>query len=155
MVDTEARFSWLVVPKSDELQEPLARIFQSLQAMRGISNFATAARSLQCDFYISNKRLIFEYDERQHFTIQRAKALELYPAELSLGFGRQQWIDACNSIKAIDRSPPYRDEQRAFYDSLRDILAVQNGVRLIRLRHGTYDWTHPNADQHLRLLCLP
>jgi hypothetical protein len=48
-----------------------------------------------------------------------------------------------------NETPPYRDEQRAFYDSLRDILAARNGVRLIRLRYGTFDWTGPDAEAQL------
>lgn len=52
-VECEAQFSWLVVPKPDEMKEPLASIFEALQAMRGFSNFASAGRSLRCDFYIA------------------------------------------------------------------------------------------------------
>ncbi len=148
-VECEAEFSWLVVPRQDELKEPLASIFQALQAMRGFSTFAGAGRSLRCDFYIPSEKLIVEYDERQHFTIQRAKALELYPPAISLEFNRQEWIETCNSIKATDPNPPYRDEQRAFYDSLRDILAAQNGYRLVRFRQGDFDWTCHEAEEKL------
>ena len=118
MVECEAEFPWLVVPKVDEMKEPLASIFQALRAMRGFSDFARAGRSLRCDFYIPKQRLIVKYDERHHFTIQRAKSLELYPADIFLEFDRKEWITACQAIKATDPSPPYRDEQRAFYDSL-------------------------------------
>src|SRR5262249_12893858 len=61
-------------------------------------------------------------------------------------FDRQEWLATCRTIQATDPTPPYRDEQRAFYDSLRDILAARNGVRLIRLRDGTFDWTGPGAE---------
>ena len=98
------------------------------------------------------ERLVIEYDERQHFTMQRAKSLELYPPDLALGFDREEWLTACRTIRATDPMPPYRDEQRAFYDSLRDILAARNGIRLIRLRYGTFDWTGPGADEQLRTL---
>lgn len=148
-VECEAQFPWLVVPKQDELKEPLASIFQAIQAMRGFSTFAGAGRSLRCDFYIPSQKLIVEYDERQHFTIQRAKALELYPSGTSLEFDRQEWIKTCNSIRATDPSPPYRDEQRAFYDSMRDILAAQNGYRLVRFRQGDFDWTGHEAEAKL------
>ena len=148
-VECEAEFPWLVVPTLDELKEPLAAIFQALQLMRGFSNFTKAGRSLRCDFYIPNARLIVEYDERQHFTVQRAKALEIYPEDLLLAFNRQEWITACNSIKATDPDPPYRDEQRAFYDSMRDILAAENGHRLVRFRQGEFDWRNPEAEEKL------
>lgn len=148
-VECEAQFPWLVVPHVNEMMEPLKGIFQALQTMRGYSNFTAAGRSLRCDFYIPELKIIVEYDERQHFTDQRAKALGLYPAELSMEFNQQEWIAACSSIKATDPSPPHRDEQRAFYDSMRDILATKNGYRLIRFRQGSTDWTHMGAVQML------
>jgi len=111
--------------------------------------FASAGWPLRCDFVIPSEHLIVEYDERQHFTLQRAKALELYPANIKLGFDRQEWISTCRTIRATDSDPPYRDEQRAFYDSLRDILAVRNGYRLVRFREGGIDWTSSDADEHL------
>lgn len=48
-------------------------------------------------------------------------------------------------MRANDPTPPYRDEQRAFYDSLRDVGAAANGYTLIRLMHGAFDWQHPGA----------
>jgi hypothetical protein len=148
-VHTEATFPWLVVPKLDGLNEHLASIFQVLQGMRGYTNFATVGKRLRCDFHIPDKRLIIEYDERQHFTLQRASALEHYPPDLSLGFDRGEWIAACKSIRAKDPNPAYRDEQRAFYDTLRDILSAQNGYRLVRFRQGQIDWTTPDAEGEL------
>ncbi len=148
-VETEVGFPWLVVPKLDEMKEPLRAMFEALRDMRGFSTFAGAGRSLKCDFFVPDERLIVEYDERQHFTLQRAKCLDLYPPDLDLGFDHAEWIDACNAIKATDPSPPHRDEQRAFYDSLRDILAVQNGYRLVRFRQGDFDWTGEGAKENL------
>jgi hypothetical protein len=148
-VQCEAEFPWLVVPALDDLTEPISSIYHALQAMRGLSTFAKAGRSLRCDFCIPQEHLIVEYDERQHFTIQRSKSLELYPADLSLGFDRTEWITACKSIKATDLSPLYRDEQRAYYDSLRDILAARHGYRLIRFRQGDFDWTCQDAEEKL------
>ena len=68
--------------------------------------------------------MIIEYDERQHFTEQRAKSLAYYPSNRNLGFDKDKWREACENIKATDKDPLYRDEQRAFYDSVRDILAL-------------------------------
>jgi hypothetical protein len=117
--------------------------------MRGFTEFAAVGRSLRRDFYVPGEKLVIEYDERQHFTLPRARALELYPPDLRLGFDRQEWIAACQSIRATDVIPPYRDEQRAFYDSLRDILAARNGVRLIRLRAGSFDRTSGDGERRL------
>jgi hypothetical protein len=51
-------------------------------------------------------------------------------------------------IDAHDPSPVYRDEQRTFLDSCRDLLAAENGWRVIRLKDGAIDWarlmTTPN-----------
>jgi hypothetical protein len=148
-VETEAKFSWLTVPAHAEMDDAIGPVFNTLKAMRGFANFITPRKSLRCDFFVPGERLIVEYDERQHFTLQRATALELYPPDLKLGFDRDHWMVACRTIMAKDDMPPHRDEQRAFYDSVRDILASRNGVRLIRLRFGTDDWTGSDVDDRL------
>jgi hypothetical protein len=148
-VEREATFPWLTVPRPDQMGGTISAIFRALQGMRGYSNFATFGKPLCCDFYVPGERLVIEYDERQHFTVQRAKSLELYPPDLALGFNRGEWLTVCRTIHATDPTPPYRDEQRAFYDSLRDILAARNGVCLIRLQHGSFDWTSSGADRQL------
>lgn len=148
-VQTEAEFPWLTVPAPVDMDKALTAIFNALSKMRGFTDFITPGKSLRCDFFISSERLIVEYDERQHFTEQRAKALELYPGDMPLDFDRDQWIAACRTIKATDPTPPHRDEQRAFYDSLRDILATRNSLRLVRLRFGTHDWTAADVAERL------
>lgn len=148
-VEREAKFPWLTVPPSDQMDDTILAIYHALQGMRGYSTFASFGKPLCCDFFVPAERLVIEYDERQHFTVQRAKSLELYPPDLALGFDRQEWLTACRTIRATDPTPPYRDEQRAFYDGLRDILAARNGVRLIRLRYGTFDWTGPGGEAQL------
>jgi len=151
-IEIEAQFPWLMVPRPDQMDETISTIFHALQAMRNFSGFITPSTSLKCDFFLPGEQLIVEYDERQHFTLQRAKALELYPPNLPLSFDREEWINTCRTIRATDTTPPYRDEQRAFYDSLRDILAARNGVRLVRLRYGKQDWTVSGATEALDTL---
>jgi len=140
-VECEVTFPWLVVPGSKDLEEQPRIVLQSLEAMRGFSGFVTAGHSLYCDFLLPSERIIIEYDERQHFTVQRLRSLELYPTDFEMGFDRQEWISACDLIQATDNSPPYRDEQRAFYDFLRDFLAVRHGYQIVRIRHSATDWT--------------
>jgi very-short-patch-repair endonuclease len=152
VVVTEAKFPWLTVPHPEEMDENIHAIFRALQGIRGYLTFASFGKSLCCDFFLPSQGLIIEYDERQHFTLQRAKALELYPPNLVLGFDREEWLSACRTLQATDPTPPYRDEQRAFYDSLRDILAARNGIRLIRLRHGAVDWTRPEGYEQIAKL---
>jgi very-short-patch-repair endonuclease len=140
---------WLSVPTTAGMVEPLKTIFSALCRHRGHNAFATAGRRLVCDIIIPSQRLIVEYDERQHFTKPRAIALRLYPQATAIGFDAAEWIEHCDRIAAIDNDPPYRDEQRAFYDSVRDILAGANGYRVVRLKHGTFDWRSVNADEEL------
>jgi hypothetical protein len=148
-VEREAKFPWLTVPPPDQMDGTILAIYHALQRMRGYSAFASFGKPLRCDFFVPAECLVIEYDERQHFTEQRARSLELYPPDLALGFDRQEWLRACRTFRATDPTPPYRDEQRAFYDSLRDILAARNGVRIIRLRYGTFDWTGAGTEAQL------
>lgn len=148
-VEREVKFPWLVVPPPEQMDGTILAIFEALEAMRGYSTFASPGKFLRCDFVVPAQRLVIEYDERQHFTMQRAKSLELYPPELDLGFNPQEWLTTCYVTRATDPTPPYRDEQRAFYDSLRDILAASNGMRLVRLRYGTVDWTGSGGEAQL------
>jgi very-short-patch-repair endonuclease len=152
-VEKEKSFDWLVVPDTNTMPDSLLKdIHTKLSRLRGHSDFVTPRRHLNYDFYLPSRDLVIEYDERQHFTVQRAAALRLYPSKHALGFDRNDWIDVCDRIQAVDKSPVYRDEQRAFYDSMRDLLAAENGIRVIRLRHGFRDWTLPDAEEALKNL---
>ena len=149
-VSLEAKFPWLFVPARDADRVVLARIWENLHEYRGYNTFSNSGIQLACDFYLPDRRLIIEYDERQHFTKPRAISLALYPSDLAIGFDRDEWIRSCERIDAHDPDPVYRDEQRAYYDAVRDILATENGLRLVRLRHGQQDWTSPDAGEMLK-----
>jgi hypothetical protein len=146
-VKTEVGFEWLFVPT--HMDGLVAEIHEKLRSLRGYDGFATAGRRLCYDFYIPSHRLLIEYDERQHFTLARASALRLYPSELTTHFDRSEWIAACEQVNASDPTPSYRDEQRALYDSLRDIRAAENGYILIRLRDRALDYTSADAPRLL------
>jgi len=79
-VMTEAKFDWLVVPDYISMDGYLRKIYDNLKAMRKYSGFSNPGYKLACDFFIPTKKLIIEYDERQHFTEQRAKSLAYYPS---------------------------------------------------------------------------
>lgn len=147
-----SELSWLKVPETGRMDGVLERIFAALTDYRGYTGFATAGRRLVCDIVIPSQRLICEYDERQHFTVPRAIALQLYPNNVTICFDRAEWIAHCKSIGATDTDPVYRDEQRAFYDSVRDILASANGYRIARLKHGAIDWQTCDADKEISTL---
>ena len=152
-VETEAKFDWLVVPDRESADDILNEIYETLVPICGRKCFSTPGYPLACDFFAPSKNLIIEYDERQHFTIQRAESLSCYPSDLYVGFDIGKWRKSCESIRAVDTDPIYRDEQRAFYDSTRDILAARNGMTLIRIKHGDVDWNASNSRYELdRLL---
>ena len=140
---------WLTVPQAPAMVGTLKAIYEALRRHRGYTSFATAGWQLACDIIIPSQRLVVEYDERQHFSAPRAVALRLYPKTLPVGFDIAAWIGHCVAIGAIDNDPPYRDEQRAFYDSVRDIAAVANGYRVVRLKHGAFDWRSAEAAEEI------
>jgi hypothetical protein len=155
-VEPERKFPWLVVPQREAMDQTIRRIREKLVGHRGFQEFDRPRRkhplSLKCDFYAPGCKLIVEYDERQHFTAPRALCLGEYPSELTLGFDRQKWLEACRTTCARDNHPEDRDEQRAFYDTLRDLLAISNRTTLIRVRHGDWDWNQPASGEYIREL---
>jgi hypothetical protein len=154
-VTCESTLPWLIVPDRSDLDGPLAQILQALEEMRGHSNFLNTGHRLHCDFVVPNERIIVEYDERQHFTLQRQKSLEFYPSDVKLGFDKNEWMASCAAIHATDSSPQYRDEQRAFYDALRDIYAVRSGYKIVRIRQGVVDWTSDSGSVALETIIPP
>jgi very-short-patch-repair endonuclease len=150
VIQTEKGFPWLVVPSIELLDDKIGPVRKAIGLVRGITDFSTPGCKLRFDFCIENKQLVIEYDERQHFTQQRAAALKAYPDGISVGFDMPEWIVECHRIKATDPSPSHRDEQRAYYDSVRDILASANGYRIVRIRSDLFDWKSDNAEQELR-----
>jgi hypothetical protein len=151
-VQTEVRFPWLTVPGGEGGPGALPAIRRALRDLRGFEGFARPGLRLACDFFLLGEQLIIEYDERQHFTAARACTLQLYPPEAPLGFDARVWLAECLRIDARDGDPPYRDEQRAYYDALRDLLAAGQGMRLIRVRHGEHDWAAAGAMRDLTQL---
>lgn len=145
----EKTFDWLKTP--EDISE-YSSLVDALINYRGKEGFYKANRKLRCDFVCESKKIIFEYDERQHFSCARKVSLENYPQNIPLYFNKQKWISTCERINAKDNFPVNRDEIRAYYDSLRDILSKKNGYRLIRIMHGDYDWDDINAQEYIKKL---
>jgi hypothetical protein len=125
----------------------LKEVFEVLQNHRGFREFVKAETLMNCDFFIPSPGFIVEFDESQHFTLPRRIALGTYPDELELGFNRGKWIALCEKINARDNDPPFRDEQRAWYDTLRDFLPVVKGLKpTVRLFAGDSVWCSLNPD---------
>ncbi len=145
----EKTFPWMKTPA--EFTDEYSPLYHALCAYRGNTGFAKKNVSLRCDFVCESRKLIIEYDERQHFSEARRIALMSYP-QVPLCFDRQQWIDACIDIQAKDNQPINRDEIRAYYDSVRDIEAAKHGYRLIRIMHGQIDFESGGAYEKLAAL---
>lgn len=107
----------------------LSSIHEALVAHRGHSVFVRAKKLPSCDYYVHGKPgFIVEYDESQHFTAPRARVLSLIPATHPLAFDLSRWTLLAQEMNAKDNDPPYRDEQRAWYDVLRDVLPIEHGL---------------------------
>jgi hypothetical protein len=127
--------------QSIDNQSDYGKIIKALSKFRGHDNFNSNNRKPECDFVITSKRIIIEYDERQHFSKAREISLSNYPEDIKTFFDKSKWIERCQNINAKDNDPKDRDERRAFYDSVRDIEAYRNGWYLIRFFHGEVDWS--------------
>ncbi|MDI9576973.1 MAG: hypothetical protein QM398_02415 [Thermoproteota archaeon] len=124
-----------------KLYPSLEAIFNALQNSRGYNDFVKSGSLPRCDYFIPKAKTIVEFDESQHFTSARKIALELYPEGLELGFDKKKWIDLCLKLNKKDNDPPYRDEQRAWYDTLRDFLpTVCNLAPTIRVYAQDFPW---------------
>lgn len=130
----------------------LKEIYDILENHRGFKRFNKARTLPNCDFFMPNPGFIVEFDESQHFTLPRKIALKHYPEKHELGFDRKRWMTLCERINANDNDPPYRDEQRAWYDTLRDFLSTLAGLKpTVRLFAKDFVWCNldPNNPSHV------
>lgn len=127
--------------KKTPLYREIKEIYTSLQNYRGHQEFVRSNNLRPCDFFVPDPGFILEFDESQHFTSSRKLTLTKYPKTIKLGYNREKWIELCERINAKDNDPPFRDEQRAWYDTLRDIIpAVMNLNPTIRLYSKDFKW---------------
>lgn len=148
-IECEKTFPWLTIPS--DISNEYIPLYNALCAYRGNRQFRTTGYHLKCDFVCETHKLIFEYDERQHFSEARRISLDCY-SNIPTYYNRHLWKRACECIQAKDNNPPCRDETRAFYDSTRDIEAYKHGYVLIRIMHGQIDFEKPDAE--IKLLQL-
>lgn len=128
------RFRWetsLAAYRGTQIEPTLRDVAAALKAHRGfgVGDFVKADLLAACDFWVPDPGFIVEFDESQHFTVPRKLALSAYPAEHPLGFSMERWIALCEHHGARDNEPPYRDEQRAWYDTLRDLVPSLEGLQ--------------------------
>lgn len=126
----------------------LMEIFKALQAHRGFTDFIRSAQLPPFDFFVPRPGFIIEFDESQHFTKPREIALRLYPDGLKLGYDKDTWVKRCQRLNKKDNDPPFRDEQRAWYDTLRDFCCNIKGIPIIRLLPNEPNWCSMNPENH-------
>lgn len=145
----EKTYPWLKTP--EHIEGVYRKVYEALFSYRGDRSFAKKNVVLRCDFVCEGKKLIIEYDERQHFSEARRISLEAYD-DIDVLFDRSLWIKACRDINAKDNSPVNRDEIRAYYDSTRDIACYEHGYHLLRIMHGQIDFEAKDAYEKLQTL---
>ncbi len=148
-IETEKNFEWLKTPNLNDLPLEYKIIYSKLKKYRNQNKIFKPNIKLQCDMYFKEAGLIIEYDERQHFSEARKITLLNYPSNIKLNFSKKDWIETCEKFQAKDNYPENRDENRAFYDCVRDIESQKNGYVLIRIKHGDYDWESDDAEIYI------
>ena len=159
------QFAWPARPEAYAdtiVGNTLKSIYEALGDWRGHRDFAKSALVPPCDFYLTAPPFILEFDESQHFSQARLLALRLYPKTMQMGFSLSRWQDLCREINAVDDQPVDRDERRAWYDTLRDLVPIVHGFKpTVRLYAGEVQWCAFNAanETHLEtlkpFLCSP
>jgi copper chaperone CopZ len=132
--------------------ESLQNIYHSLQNHRNYNNFVRTTYLPRVDYFVKDPGFIVEFDESQHFTECRKITLQNYPNNLNLGFRVHKWIKRCININARDNDPVFRDEQRAWYDTLRDFApTVLNLKPTIRIYSKDFQWCNLNHNNEKSL----
>lgn len=102
-------------------------------------------RLLEIDFYAPELELLIEVDETQHFTSDRRSTLERYPrgdgyaALVPRYFALiDQWRQRADRYRASKPAADFphtggRRRQRAYLDSVRDLLVPELGLLLLRV----------------------
>ena len=107
--------------------QDVATVLQTYRGF-GIRDFVRSDSLAGCDFWVPDPGFIVEFDESQHFTSARKLALSVYADDKPLGFSAKRWITLCEQHNSKDNDPPFRDEQRAWYDTLRDLVPSIKGL---------------------------
>jgi hypothetical protein len=124
----------------------IRKLYESLQNYRGFKDFVRARGFPSSDYYVKKLNCLVEIDESQHFTAPRALSLRLYPGTIQLGFDKNEWLSRCIALDRHDNHPPDRDEKRAWYDTLRDLLPAYFGMNpTIRILAKEMVWCEENS----------
>lgn len=146
------RFRWPTVPvsyKDSAIGPTLRDVAEALKSFRGfgVGDFVRSKVLAPCDYWVPEPGFIVEFDESQHFTKARACALSMYEGGQSTGFSVERWMELCEHHDAKDNDPPFRDEQRAWYDTLRDLVPPLRGLKpTVRLYARDMVWCSLDPD---------
>lgn len=139
-----ARVPWLnqrghegLPDEADQARRVLAHIFVALGGDE-VTQKAKRLTALPGDFIHEPTGTFIEVDESQHFTSFRLMTLDLYPADVPLGFDLgeyrglcRRWAPTSDRYRARKAAVGFgeggRQRQRAYHDALRDIAAPSMG----------------------------
>ena len=137
----DKKFSWFINKHQDEHFKDSFQVIDKIYLELGGNNSLKKVQQLQCDAYFGGKyNLIFEFDEVQHFSSARLKALNNYPQYLKLNYLIGDWEKWClthskkadkyryNKITKDFNFQGGRTCQRAYLDCFRDFLPQHNGL---------------------------
>lgn len=156
-------FDWPSQPEhysNTPIGSALQQIRAALGNLRGHRDYIKSPTMPPCDYFIADPPFILEFDESQHFSRPRLATLLQYPTNLAVGFPLPHWQQLCRAIDAVDDIPFDRDERRAWYDTLRDLVPILHGFRpTVRLYAEELEWCALEAgkpadvERFCRLLC--
>lgn len=129
--------------------DALSEIHLKLQRHRNYVDFVRSKKLKPVDFFVPAYNLIVEFDESQHFSELRKITLENYPDSLKIGYDKSKWMKLCQKLNKKDPDPKciFRDEQRAWFDTLRDFAPIICDLKpTIRLYASEYPWCSLNID---------
>lgn len=99
---------------------------------------------LRLDFYAPDFDVFVEVDETQHFSTERARTFESYDYDIHADLVEQyrrvieKWSETADRYRAAKAAVDFpqlggRRAQRAYLDAVRDLGALELGIRLLRV----------------------
>ena len=146
------RFRWrtdLAAYEGTSIGPDLRDVAAVLEGYRGygVGTFVRTPMLAACDYWVPDPGFIVEFDESQHFTSPRKLALAVYADRHHLGLPARRWVELCERHDAKDNDPLFRDEQRAWYDTLRDLVPSVEGLQpTVRLYARDQVWCSLDPD---------
>lgn len=137
----DKKFSWFINQHKADHFEKSFKIIDKIYFELNGSNSIKRVQQLQCDAYFGGKyNFLFEFDEMQHFSSARLKALNNYPEYLQVNYSIADWKRWClvysysadkyrfNKVTKDFNFQGGRTSQRAYLDCFRDLLPQHNGL---------------------------